>query len=623
VSILAGVWFFDARPAHEHAAAVHAGFELLGVPRNDRFVACAAGVVAGVGADGLWDESSRSAPVRCPSDRLLTFDGRIDNRDDVALQLHGSLAREPDATLAMAAFDRWGTEGLGRLTGEWSAVIWDGADQRLHLARDFMGTRPLYYWSGPESVMWSTSLGELALRSGRADAISEAFVARAVARDFTPELTPYQGIRAVPAATCVSFAASREVERRRIWSIGSSIVRYRRTEDYAEALRALWMDAVRVRLRTSRPVWAELSGGLDSSSIVCMASALIAAGRVPARTLDLVSHATLESPEGDERRFIAEIERRTNLRSDVFGVEAHQSLVDSEWDWVSPFACRGVGLACLRHIRQNGGRLVLSGRMGDVVMGCQPDNSAAVFDDFAGGGMFTALANVRRWSRATHEPFIGVCRNLVETLVNPVVMARRQAATEETLLTARIRLAIEPDEEPAPCGLVRPAKRPLAGLLLSYSQMARLDVPLRPSDIVYAYPFAHRPLIEFVLAIPGAVLTAPGETRSLMRAAFANLVPDRVRGRLSKGYYPPAAVRGLRSIARRPEPVDRLEVVRRGWVDPERFAAARRALVDGGREHPELRRVLRLEQWLESRQRRGPAATPIRKEVRTNGVLNA
>ena len=159
-------------------------------------------------------------------------------------------------------------------------------------------------------------------------------------------------------------------------------------------------------------------------------------------------------------------------------------------------------------------------------------------------------------------------------------------------------------------------------MLLGYAISARLDVPHRSPDIVYAYPFTHRPLVEFMLAIPGEQLSAPGTTRSLMRRAFANIVPARILRRISKGYYPPAAYRAARRQVASMLPVRELEVVQRGWIDPDRLQSALRALTDGGGETGgDIHAVLRLEAWLHARRDR--CAIPQQKEVNTNEVLHA
>jgi asparagine synthase (glutamine-hydrolysing) len=445
-------------------------------------------------------------------------------------------------------------------------------------------------------------------------------------------VTPYEHIRSVPAATCLTFSSGADPSssiptqtRQTFWRLASGIVRYRDRRDYEAELRCLWADAVRVRLRSPGTVWAELSGGLDSSSVVCMADALIKAGRTEAEAIQPLSHVTLQSPEGDERRFIADVEAQIGRRSEIVGVELHDELTDPDLEWVTPFASWGVSLAGVQRIRARGGRLVLSGRVGDAVMGAQFDNSAAVYDDFGAGHPVIGLRNLRLWSRACRKPLIEIARNL---LVGWLPWGRGDRIDPPQsgydLLSPALRGRL--DEDPSIANVlddVRRSKRDMAALLLAYASGSRLTIPLHPPGVTFTYPFTHRPLVDFMMAIPGELLSSPGETRALMRRAFEGLVPPRILRRRSKGFYPPSALRAARGRAAAMRPVERLEVVRRGWIDPRRLDEAIRHLTDGGSQRGAgVRLVLRLEQWLAAL-RRGPAAIPDGKEVTTDAVHHA
>lgn len=331
------------------------------------------------------------------------------------------------------------------------------------------------------------------------------------------------------------------------------------------------------------------------------------------RALRLVSHATLQSPEGDERRFIAEVERQVGVRSEIVGIEDNHTQTDPEMAWLTPYVLPGVGVAALRRVRAGGGHLVLSGRLGDAVMGCQPDNSAAVFDDLRRGELLGALKNMRAWSRAARKPFLEIAWKLLAP--DPADPPDRGVE----LLTASLREMRDAAPASDPLAGIRRSKRAIARMVFDYTA-GRLDIPHYPPDIVYSYPFAHRPLVDFVLAIPGEELSAPGVMRSLMRRAFQNVVPARILGRQSKGYYPPAALRAARALVASMAAIDELEVVQRGWIDPERLKVALRALVDGSAKTGDIRRVLRLEAWLQAR--KANSAIPQRKEVKTNAVLH-
>ena len=106
-----------------------------------------------------------------------------------------------------------------------------------------------------------------------------------------------------------------------------------------------------------------------------------------------------------------------------------------------------------------------------------------------------------------------------------------------------------------------------------------------------------------MLAIPGEQLSAPG-IDAIADAARVRRpsCPPRVLRRVSKGYYPPAAFRAARRLVASMLPVRDLEVVQRGWIDPERLQTAIHALTDGGGETGgDIHVVLRLERWLQAR----------------------
>ena len=206
---------------------------------------------------------------------ILAWDGRLDNRDDLLLRLKDSLRSDTsNQSLALAAYERWGTSGFVHLIGDWSVVIRDAANRGIVLASDFAGVRPLYYNLRPGGILWSNRLQSL-VQAAEVDELDEKYVAGFLTFGGCPNRTPYKGVHSVPPghALCVS---ANETTLKRFWDlpVGDSI-RYRDPHRYEDQLRALFQEAVALRLRTDAPVLAELSGGLDSSSVVCMANHLI------------------------------------------------------------------------------------------------------------------------------------------------------------------------------------------------------------------------------------------------------------------------------------------------------------------------------------------------------------
>src|SRR6185436_21089957 len=122
------------------------------------------------------------------------------------------------------------------------------------------------------------------------------------------ERTAYRNIHSVPPGVAL-IVRDKCIEKREFWRPDTvREIRYRSDAEYEEHFRDLFREAVRCRLRADRPVWAELSGGLDSSSVVCMADQVIASGEADVAQLETVSYVYDNSPASDERRFIREVE---------------------------------------------------------------------------------------------------------------------------------------------------------------------------------------------------------------------------------------------------------------------------------------------------------------------------
>ena len=111
------------------------------------------------------------ATERGEGPRILAWDGRLDNCDDLRLQLNMKPAEVAlsDESLLLACYRKWGVSGLRNAIGDWSAVIRDDAQGEIVMASDFAGVRPLYYCVKPDGVMndWlgPTTAGAAILRA--------------------------------------------------------------------------------------------------------------------------------------------------------------------------------------------------------------------------------------------------------------------------------------------------------------------------------------------------------------------------------------------------------------------------------------------------------------------------
>ena len=245
----------------------------------------------------------------------LCWDGRLDNRDELLALLTNDCDRT-DAGLVLAAYQKWGADFLSRIIGDFALSLWDPSVQTLLLARDPFGVRPLYYWRNAEELVWSSTLNSLLALPGIDAEINDEYVAGCFA--LYPELasTPYRGIHAVEPGQVITIK-ERQFQVRRFWRPAETDeIRYASDREYEEQFHHLFREAVACRLRSDRPIWSELSGGLDSSSVIFMADRIQAEDQSSAPPVKTVSFVDHPSKTFFDHRFIDVVEKARG-RQDV------------------------------------------------------------------------------------------------------------------------------------------------------------------------------------------------------------------------------------------------------------------------------------------------------------------
>ena len=107
----------------------------------------------------------------------ITWDGRLDNRDELLRLFSQANSSSTDVEIVATAFEKLGTSSFARLVGDWALSIWDVRTQTLILAKDFVGTRQLYYFLEKDRVMWCTILDPLLILAGRSFELNPEYIA--------------------------------------------------------------------------------------------------------------------------------------------------------------------------------------------------------------------------------------------------------------------------------------------------------------------------------------------------------------------------------------------------------------------------------------------------------------
>lgn len=561
-------------------------------------------------------------PLTLPSGAVLTWDGRLDNRDDLLLQLHASVSRDPtDIALVGAALERWGLDACRQLIGDWSFALWQPRSRSLTLARDFVGNRPLHFIVRPQCVAYSTCLETLLAMFDLYERVNEDYLISYLVHRPLPYQTAYQDVLPVPPGHYVVLCPGEAHTARAYRTFQRDAIRYQHEADYAYHLRQLFADAVRGRLRSREPVWAELSGGLDSSAVVGMAQRLIMQRAVDAPELKPMSWVFPSSPDSDESSFIEAVESYCGVSSLRLDGGRAKS-VDRCADTLRPFGNAELNYEEVSAVMApSRGTTLLTGAMGDATM-ANEKHCWSQAEHLLRGDLKRFVVGCATFARRKQKPMWSMMRQALEVFIP---LARRERAAHEMLIAQvarerkRRRVALSDALGVTPQTLERAealaTRLPSSLLCLPYMKrlyafmlwqsMARdgLTTPDRVPLVRLTHPYADVRIIDFTMAVPETVRWKPEEARALMRAALGTLLPPVVRDRTTKGYFAPANHKMFRPLAatlRQEREPPRL--VQLGFVDAQRWDDMLRRLLDGSfSASGQGQKLLEIEAWLRGR----------------------
>ena len=198
-----------------------------------------------------------------------------------------------------------------RLVGDWSLCLWDSKSTTLFLARDHAGTRTLFYSRDSSgTVTWSTYLDSF-LGTRLLDTPDTEYMACYLAMLPCYRRTPYRDVQAVLPG---------HVRDQESWILGYSIqywtplahdeLVFKSEGDYDERFLALFEQAVARRTGPGAPVLAQLSGGMDSTSIVCVSDCLRRSSQHEPELVDILSYFDDSDPSWNEKPYFTIVETR-------------------------------------------------------------------------------------------------------------------------------------------------------------------------------------------------------------------------------------------------------------------------------------------------------------------------
>lgn len=579
-------------------------------------------------------------PVTSGFGEMLVWDGRLDNRGDLLPhlqeQLHTNSCCITDVSIVMAAYLRWGFDFVSRIIGDFAFAIWEPRTQTLALARDPFGVRSLFYYADEDRIIWSSILKELLDVTDVRPEVNAEYIAGFLTRYPEPWQTPYKGFHAVPPGQLVVVRDGKVSTRAPYWKPDpDSCVLYRTPEEYEERFRHELRDSVRCRLRSNGPVFAELSGGLDSSSIVCMADQVLREDDVAAPGVETVSYVYDEARSSDERSFIRSVEETRgkpghHINEDDFrfltpsAEEVFFSAPSYHYYYVERFK------ALRELMAQQGARVILSGEGGDQLNFANPDPDIITADYISSCSFLRLHRLLRHWSCEINKPYLQLLWNGIVLLLPRSLQSRYMTiAQPPPWLDAEFQKQMNvADRMLGPSdvyGYQLPSRRDHMEGILSVVRTISAIYFQEYAGVEYTFPCLHRPLVEFLLAVPIEQKIRPGEGRWLVRRALREMLPEKVANR--KGKKGPTAALS-NAVARewpRLKPIfDEPRVCAYGFVNRDALMTALERVRHGAEKFSfHLFVTIATEFWLRSLERRFSPTKTIISQARVSQPAQA
>ncbi len=469
---------------------------------------------------------------------LLGFDGRLDNREDLARSIGiERFAYVPDSVILAAAWEKWGADSPHHLLGDFALAVWDDRDRSLTLACDqTTGGRPIFYHASDDRIAFSTSLPALLRVADVPRELDPHSLAGAAQWRWPGHgTTCFRHIRQLPPGGRLRWSAGRYTVDRYWQPDWSRRIHYRRDTDYVEAARELLDRAVAAHSRVVGPLVCELSGGLDSTAVVASAARQHPERQI--RTVTAVSDDGAILPREESYAFHDEWTRvqavaalypnvgalrvpALPMRAEMADPQRQFALTGMpgpnpfDSSWFDPARAQAVAL---------GARSVLVGASGNLTFSAA---AATYLSDIAANGRWLALLG--HSARLAHAPggasMAGLMRRAVREArsgvpapggpdLGPAIAARYRRGAVVALPSAPTHLAAERE------GFF--ARTVESRRVANVTSRALHGIETRD-------PLGYLPLLEFCFAIPPEQYLLGGVPRSFARRVLADRLPPQV-----------------------------------------------------------------------------------------------
>jgi asparagine synthase (glutamine-hydrolysing) len=509
----------------------------------------------------IIDLSALGHQPMCSSDGRfwITYNGEIYNHLELRAELEGRGHRfisRSDTEVILAAYAEWGAQCLERLNGMWALAIVDRQRRELFLARDRYGIKPLYYWRSTAGLLaFGSEIKQFTVLPGWKARVNGQRAYDFLAwfpTDHTEE-TLFERVYQLPPGTCATLALDGMEETARAdgrieWVRWYTLAAEQFAGTFEEAgaeLRRRLSDAVRLQLRSDVPLGFALSGGVDSSSVTCLASGILReSGAAGLRTFSMCA----EGESFNERPWIDAVVAAAQA-SPTYVTPSGDGLLDAlpamTWQQDEPFGSPAVfgQWSVFRAASEAAVKVILGGHGSDEPLAGYPPFYAPMFNSLARRGKWLDLAQEALALRALYGySLLFAPRLLLHAAFPSAIESLKGLLGRDTGRPPWLDLS----------RLGAVARDPFAAVRLrgerSLPELSRTLLLLSPSPMVLHYedrnsmahsfesrvPFLDHRVVEFALGLPDEFKLHRGIHKRVLREAMRSTLPEAVQRRTDK-----------------------------------------------------------------------------------------
>jgi asparagine synthase (glutamine-hydrolysing) len=493
----------------------------------------------------------------------ITFNGEIYNYKEIRkelIDLGHAFKTTGDTEVLLGAYSQWGQGCLAKLNGMFAFLIWDSKEKTLFGARDRFGEKPLFYAQNKNGIAFASEIKGLVPLLDQPIAANEQILCDYLveAKMDHSNLSFFQGVLSIPAGH--QFVVSNgDLEVSQYWHLDTSERGFKGSiEDAVVQFKELFEDSIRLRMRSDVPIGTCLSGGMDSSSIVCVIAKMLQNEQFQSATRKTF---TAHYPEFDESKQLDDVVRLANCESYRISPAPAglNSLVELLWYQDEPFMSFSVlaSREVMRKARQEGVKVLINGQGADEVLAGYSPYLRSYLADLMYQVRFLSL-----WKTSQHElQFTGrsalksISLLAKEEFRSNLLKysglkawkdsASKQADYSKTNLVSRgfvqdkFKASIrQHNHDKSHAGRLKNA-------LMHSMFVENLPLYLRVEDrnsmsfsLESRLPFLDHRIAEFVMALPTPWLMKDSKNKWLLRESMKAVLPESVVNRRDKFGFP-------------------------------------------------------------------------------------